>query len=679
MGLVLLYSSGCVSHRVDDLARYNVDGIQYGITRGNFRARWWNFYERGRSFADGGFWKEAESDLRMALARRSVDNRTSRTYGLHFIPYFGNRELGVVLYHQGLIKKAIPFLEQSLNQDPTEKTEYYLNLCYQQVSKAINDRENPTLHIDDLPEITNVTTINVAGHAHDNQFIDSVIINDKAFSPVLKENQLRFLHAIDLVPGFNNIDVMAQDTSGNSISAKRTVILDFDPPLISIDSASPEQVVLTLTDEHPVKLIESKLRHLDLIRRKGNQFVFQPFPSEKVYYAEFEDIANNRNGIKIDPDYLQLGQHFREERLPANSTSPILLASTEISPGFISQRNIPNKAHQDSSNNSLRIEVNGLLPEMEVFQDSILVAGSVYGTFERLKFDGQVRLKRGKDTRFSFRKQLDMGANLIVLEVGDSRGRYLRKTFNINRLSAPEKNHALRAKVMLHPLGKEGGDRTLDFGDYSALLVELDGSGRFRLLENDRLDIIRKEFNLVTNGWIKTNTAAKLGRRFKVDYTLACMIRPTNDDVEIFGRIIDAESKRILASCDVYRVADTLSDFKDSYARFVKKLVQVFPVVESTVEETTNQSFRLSRLFSHNSDRRVTIDMGENSNIKRGMKFVAYHRTEPIKDPETGELIIRGKIIEDGELSALTVRKRFSHLHLRNGAPIGDAEYVVSR
>ena len=56
---------------------------------------------RGRSFADGKYWQEAESDLREALAVRTQDARRARTYGAHFIQYFGNRELGVVLYKQG--------------------------------------------------------------------------------------------------------------------------------------------------------------------------------------------------------------------------------------------------------------------------------------------------------------------------------------------------------------------------------------------------------------------------------------------------------------------------------------------------------------------------------------------------------------------------------------------------
>ncbi len=58
------------------------DGKQYGVTRGLFQARWWHFYERGLSFADGQFWKEAENDLQEAIRQRNNDQRQARTYGL---------------------------------------------------------------------------------------------------------------------------------------------------------------------------------------------------------------------------------------------------------------------------------------------------------------------------------------------------------------------------------------------------------------------------------------------------------------------------------------------------------------------------------------------------------------------------------------------------------------------
>ena len=47
--------------------KYLKDGVQYGVVKGLFRERWWNFYERGLSFSAGGFWNEAVADFAEAL------------------------------------------------------------------------------------------------------------------------------------------------------------------------------------------------------------------------------------------------------------------------------------------------------------------------------------------------------------------------------------------------------------------------------------------------------------------------------------------------------------------------------------------------------------------------------------------------------------------------------------
>jgi len=47
---------------------YKKNGKEYGKIRSAFfRHRWWNYYERGLSFAEGEFYKEALADLKEAI------------------------------------------------------------------------------------------------------------------------------------------------------------------------------------------------------------------------------------------------------------------------------------------------------------------------------------------------------------------------------------------------------------------------------------------------------------------------------------------------------------------------------------------------------------------------------------------------------------------------------------
>ena len=107
---------------------YVKNGKVYGKTRGAFfRHRWWNYYERGLSFAEGEFYREAIADLTDAISQREIDQRMARTYGLHFIDYFPHRELGVIYYQMGNLDGARSELEISLSQFPSAKARFYLD------------------------------------------------------------------------------------------------------------------------------------------------------------------------------------------------------------------------------------------------------------------------------------------------------------------------------------------------------------------------------------------------------------------------------------------------------------------------------------------------------------------------------------------------------------------------
>lgn len=116
--------AGCAA---DERTQYVRDGVEYGVTETVFRGRWWSYYERGTSFLAGGFHEEALADFEQALKGRTRDSWRARTYGLHFVEYFPNREMGVTLYHLGQFDEAERYLNASLAQIDTERAHYYVD------------------------------------------------------------------------------------------------------------------------------------------------------------------------------------------------------------------------------------------------------------------------------------------------------------------------------------------------------------------------------------------------------------------------------------------------------------------------------------------------------------------------------------------------------------------------
>ena len=66
--LVSLISTACA---VEKAPVYREDGVEYGVVDGLFRSRWWNYYERGCSYAEGGYWEDAEADFKKALKQET--------------------------------------------------------------------------------------------------------------------------------------------------------------------------------------------------------------------------------------------------------------------------------------------------------------------------------------------------------------------------------------------------------------------------------------------------------------------------------------------------------------------------------------------------------------------------------------------------------------------------------
>ena len=120
--LLLLLMAGCA---VETGKVYIKDGKPYGVTSSLvWRGQWWNFFERGSSYAEGEFWPDAMADFQAAIRQREADQRQARTYGLHFLDYFPHRELGIVYYHLGRYPDAIQELDTSLRTAETGRAKF---------------------------------------------------------------------------------------------------------------------------------------------------------------------------------------------------------------------------------------------------------------------------------------------------------------------------------------------------------------------------------------------------------------------------------------------------------------------------------------------------------------------------------------------------------------------------
>jgi hypothetical protein len=339
--LLSLCLTGC--RVVADNPPVEKEGRTYGISDGNFRSRWWNYYERGRSFMDGEFWQKAEYDFRQALLQSDTDQRRVRTYGRHITDYFPHRELGICLFRQNRLSEAIAELEISLSSEKTARAEFYLDRARKsRIEKEGLDRLPPEIRMENPADAapTSSLFLTVQGSVKDDTFVSRIRIKGKEVRIDLSAPEIRFAEEVPLKAGENIILIQSEDLSGKISELQSTVFCDRIGPVLSLDSVKPDPLrkeKYRLTGyTHDISGIRSVRVNGQLLPDiSGNEirldhFLTGYFP-DKPLTVTAEDMAGNQTKAEIA---------FSETSAENEGNKSVLLASRESFPLFASQRGI---------------------------------------------------------------------------------------------------------------------------------------------------------------------------------------------------------------------------------------------------------------------------------------------------------------------------------------------------
>lgn len=208
-----------------------------GSTRGVFHGRWWNYYERGASYLGGERYEAAVADFREALKGRSTDTWRARTYGLHFVEYFPNRELGVAYFHRGEYDEAETYLKQSLTHVDTARAHDYLDRVQEaRIARGdFVDAAPPAIAtslegIQRFSERELIVTI----AATDDTGVRSVTLNGTPLNQRGSTRAIEVSERLLLDEGRQTITVAASDLAGKTTSTSYTLDVDLTGPTLGV-------------------------------------------------------------------------------------------------------------------------------------------------------------------------------------------------------------------------------------------------------------------------------------------------------------------------------------------------------------------------------------------------------------------------------------------------------------
>lgn len=577
--IVFMIYPGC--YPLPDRPPKMKDGKEYGDTEGLFRHRWWNYYERGLSFADGEFWQDAESDLREAIRQRDSDKRRARTYGLHFIDYFPHRELGIVLFMQGRIEEAEKELELSYYTVKSAKAALYLD----RVRKSLIEKKQ-LAHV--APEITveppkqdpeKPFFATIKGIAQNDAFVRhiTIITRDKQEVRVdVSDKHIDFQSEVRLVPGDNPIRIKAENLMGDSSETSIIVYADNTGPVISFDKFYDGQIPensICLSDDSG--LAEISLKGQKPIKLNGKKFRFPEktlsFPATEEVLIEAKDVAGN---ITTTTLYFS---NTLSKLLADNSILPrgILIAPNRNESSFIDLR------HPSEE-------------ERLTYRDYVSIEGEISGIKELSIRDQKWAYDPKGKSNFSKKILLpDKGKNEIIINGLTISGESVSQKLEINRKSLSDIRPPLKLAINDFTRTPENIREYMTHDLENSLMSVIKQHGRFTVGVYDK----KMENN---------------------DCILDGLITERADTIEVSFYLKDIEATdEPLIIKDIYR-----ENIRGALSEELAKKISEKMIVELPLTEGKFLSEQAGIIKNNNNQ--IAINIGTEAKLKKGMKIMIY-------------------------------------------------------
>ena len=641
---------------VDDQAKVK-DGVQYGITEGLFRAKWWNFYERGLSFASGAFWQDAEADYRAALKQREADQRRARTYGMHFIDYFPHRELGVVLLEMGRIREAIDALESSLAAEESAKAKFYLNRARKALllsGGVAADTVPPVIVIPDASVLTNALSFDVTADLSDDGYISSYSINGEPGFLELVQKRLKVEKQVPLLPGKNRIPIEVEDLLGNRSRRNLEIIADHLGPQISVINYMDGQrvndsfVELTISfmDENGVARV---VVNGDSINGGGvitgtHSTVIALQPGMNAIVMTAVDLAGNTTRGEIRLILASTSAGIEGDLSIHYAAEPsILTASAAMASGQGVLHSSDQVPHRESSKPESNVES----PKQDGYPPSITFRGLLRNIKqgEPLTMTGRKKDNRffiegqisdaggvstvlindvpivtgavGKELVFNRLVELTEGENRFIVTARDQSGNEETKEVVIQREIQVIDMNESRISLSIMPFKNESISPTLAESVYSLFVDRVINDERFNVVvRGEAFEAVLRELQLSQTDLVDNEKAVQAGRIVGSESIMFGKIIETPDAVEVFVHLTDTETSKIMASHDVYDQKKGRSDIEFLMQGLSSKFTYSVPLLEGKVLASKGEKFFL--------------DLGKikHAKLQEGLKCIAY-RSEP--------------------------------------------------
>jgi len=632
------------------------DGRRYGVTRGVFHGRWWNYYERGCSYLAGGFHKEAEADFTRALNGRGRDAWQARTYGLHFVEYFPNRELGIVFYKDGRLDEAERSLRDSIAAVDTDRAQQYLALVLRaKIAKGmLRDAAAPALTAALAGASPLVTQPEVAIDidARDVTGVASVLVNGKPLLQGRSAAEVKKQDVLMLAEGAHEIVVESGDLADKMTRETLHVEVDLTGPTVGVfeplDGLVTQEAAVTLkgvaVDKNGVAAVALDGKALPGAESARMEFTTQlPLqPGENTFVVTAKDRAGNetRTAIRVYQGD-SAAPAARLWRLRETNPQALIVAQAGDAPPAVSAA--PGAAAP------VAVTLKSPSPDRPYRHNKTLcISGEAVAQTRvaALTINGEPLTELTGAPKESFNRRIPLEPALgaggeatvpVAIVARDDQGREAVR--NVDVRVRPVQLDQVESKMPVAVLAFSGTDVDAATAEMLRLVTEkaiVDGN-RFRVLDRTRLQDVLNEQQLAA-ALANPDDAIALGKLTNAHVFLVADVLPREQHgLELMARVVSTETSDIVATLDAF-IADPgdAVQVAKACADMAAKLATLFPRL----------SGELVAVREKPDGAEMLVNWTKEDGVREGAYMLVVEETEPWLDAATGEVLAPGEMAE---------------------------------
>jgi len=176
---------------------------------------------------------------------------------------------------------------------------------------------------------------------------------------------------------------------------------------------------------------------------------------------------------------------------------------------------------------------------------------------------------------------------------------------------------------------------------YDELINVLHDQKRFNVLLRKQFDDILAVHKISKSSLLERDTVERMSKIKPAQTILIGSCYEVGNSVEIFARLVDTETTRVIASKNVYSDTKNLSDLKNALFGLGVKLKNYFPVTKGMIVKK--------------SETTVSIEAEEKEKVRMDWRYLVYRRVNTRTDTN----ILGGEPVVLGEVKNVDIGREF--------------------